>query len=131
MVKKEEDLSMNNSIRFAILERDNFTCQYCGKGAPEVKLDVDHVIPHSKGGKDESTNLVTACKLCNLHKGNKDIRPLVLPKRIQLPKQKTESYKGKCIKMHEDTWEKFKEARRKSGLSWNQFILSLIEKKKK
>lgn len=37
-------------------------------------------------------------------------------------------YKGKCIKMHEDTWEKFKDARSKSGKSWNQYILKLIDK---
>lgn len=119
---------MNNSIRFAILERDNFTCQYCGRGAPEVKLEVDHIIAHSQGGKDESTNLVTACRACNLHKSDKDIKPLTEPKRIQLPKQKTESYKGKCIKMSEETWELFKEKRRKSGKSWNLFILDLINK---
>ena len=37
-------------------------------------------------------------------------------------------YKIKGIRMHEDTWIKFKDARSKSGKSWNQYILSLIEK---
>lgn len=117
---------MNNSIRFAILERDNFTCQYCGRGAPEVKLEVDHLIPYSKGGKDKSTNLLTACRACNLHKSDKDIKPLRLPKEIQLPKQHTVSYKGKCIKMSEETWQRLKEKRSQSGKTWNRFLLDLM-----
>jgi len=38
-------------------------------------------------------------------------------------------YKGKCIKMHEDTWKLLKENRKKSGLSWNLFLLKLLMKK--
>ncbi len=38
-------------------------------------------------------------------------------------------YKIKGIRMHEDTWLKFKDDRIKSGKSWNQYILSLIDKK--
>ena len=44
---------------------------------------------------------------------------------------KTLKYKAKPIRMHEDTWKKFKEARTKSGKSWNQYINSLIDKKHK
>ncbi len=40
-------------------------------------------------------------------------------------------YKGKCIKMSEDTWERLKEARWKSRKSWNLFIVELLDKKKK
>lgn len=39
-------------------------------------------------------------------------------------------YKIKGIRMHEDTWEKFKEKRKSSGKSWNLFILELIKKHK-
>ena len=39
-------------------------------------------------------------------------------------------YKAKSIKMHDDTWELFKEERRKSGLSWNTYILKLHGKDK-
>ena len=54
--------------RFNILERDNFTCQYCGRKAPDVVLEVDHVIPVCKGGTDASSNLKTACFQCNNQK---------------------------------------------------------------
>jgi len=37
-------------------------------------------------------------------------------------------YKGKCIKMDERTWKTLKEKRKKSGLSWNRFLLELIKK---
>ena len=55
-------------LRFEILKRDSFTCQYCGRKAPNVILHVDHIIPVSKGGTNIKTNLVTACQDCNLGK---------------------------------------------------------------
>ena len=56
--------------RFIILARDKFTCQYCGRRAPEVALQVDHIIPKSKGGTNLHANLITACAPCNLGKSN-------------------------------------------------------------
>ena len=60
-------------VRFRVLVRDNFTCVYCGRNPVEdgVKLEVDHIIPKSKGGTDEERNLVTACRDCN--QGKKDL----------------------------------------------------------
>jgi len=62
-------------LRFEILERDNFTCQYCGRNPKEhnVVLHVDHIKPRSKGGEDTKGNLVTACEECNIGKGDKEI----------------------------------------------------------
>ncbi len=57
-------------LRFAVLARDEFTCRYCGKQAPEAQLHIDHVTPRSKGGMDEMDNLVVACVECNLGKGD-------------------------------------------------------------
>ena len=54
--------------RFDIFKRDNFKCRYCGRGAEEVILEVDHINPVSCGGGNEQENLVTACKDCNLGK---------------------------------------------------------------
>ena len=51
-----------------ILRRDNYTCQYCGETSSS--LTVDHVQPKSRGGKTTWTNVVVACKPCNLKKGN-------------------------------------------------------------
>ena len=53
------------ALRWGVLKRDAFTCQYCGRSAPEVKLEVDHITPVSEGGEDTKENLVTACYSCN------------------------------------------------------------------
>lgn len=60
-------------VRFKVLERDSFTCQYCGRSAPDVVLHVDHVVPVSKGGSNDPSNLVTACETCNLGKSDMEI----------------------------------------------------------
>ncbi|NJM10320.1 MAG: HNH endonuclease, partial [Bdellovibrionaceae bacterium] len=54
-----------------IFLRDNHICQYCYNKFTEKKLTVDHVIPLSKGGRHEWTNVVTACSQCNNRKGDK------------------------------------------------------------
>lgn len=56
---------LSPKVRFEILKRDNFTCQYCGKKAPEVELEVDHIEPYSKTKDNSPENLITACKDCN------------------------------------------------------------------
>jgi len=55
-----------------ILKRDNFTCQYCGRNGGE-KLTIDHVLPKSLGGRTVWENVVSACRACNLKKGNKPL----------------------------------------------------------
>lgn len=64
-------MAIRNSVRFEVFKRDNFTCQYCGRSAPEAKLQADHVIPQSKGGSDKPYNLITSCFKCNNGKWDK------------------------------------------------------------
>lgn len=52
-------------VRYEILRRDNHTCRYCGAKAPDVTLQVDHVVPVALGGSSEPSNGVTACVDCN------------------------------------------------------------------
>ena len=59
------------AIRFKVLKRDRHTCTGCGARAPDVELEVDHIVPVSRGGTDELSNLRTLCKDCNTGKGNK------------------------------------------------------------
>jgi 5-methylcytosine-specific restriction endonuclease McrA len=59
-------------IRWQVFERDNFKCVACGKSAIDgAILHVDHILPRSKGGKDEMDNYQTLCHLCNIGKSNK------------------------------------------------------------
>ncbi len=69
---KAERSKMTDSLRYDILRRDHFRCQICGATAQDgVKLHVDHIIPVSKGGKTEKSNLRTLCDKCNLGKRDK------------------------------------------------------------
>lgn len=73
---------MNNSrffkgyyaLRWEVLERDNFTCQYCGQQAPNVKLEVDHKTPVEEGGATTKENLITSCYACNRGRSGLSIR---------------------------------------------------------
>ena|SRR5436190_11034799 len=56
---------VKRATRFRVLTRDQFTCRYCGRKAPDVVLEIDHVVPKSRGGPDRLANLVTACFDCN------------------------------------------------------------------
>lgn len=68
--------------RFLVFERDKFTCQYCGAKSPDVLLEIDHLIPYSKGGGNDIDNLVTACEACNNGKSD-SVLPDDLIKQIK------------------------------------------------
>ena len=56
------------------MERDHFRCCKCGRYPTDdnkIILEVDHIVPISKGGTNEIGNLQTLCNECNLGKGNK------------------------------------------------------------
>lgn len=66
----EERKKLTPSMRYDVLNRDGHRCCICGRDASDgVKLHVDHIIPISKGGKTEMSNLRTLCADCNLGKG--------------------------------------------------------------
>lgn len=67
---------MTSKLRHTILERDGYTCKNCGvsqQNEPNLLLEVDHIIPISKGGITSADNLQTLCWRCNRAKGNKII----------------------------------------------------------
>lgn len=51
--------------------RDNYTCQYCGVKKSTQELNLDHVLPSSRGGKTTWKNIVCSCIKCNLQKRNR------------------------------------------------------------
>ena len=69
-----------------ILKRDNYECQYCG--ARDLPMTVDHIIPKTRGGKDEWTNLVCACVKCNNKKGDRTLKEAGM-KLLKKPRKPT------------------------------------------
>lgn len=61
---------ITKSLRFDVFKRDSFKCVYCGSTPPNVILEVDHILPVSKGGQNNADNLVTACLECNRGKSD-------------------------------------------------------------
>lgn len=59
--------------------RDDRTCAYCSKRFHPKHLTIDHVIPRSKGGKDEWLNVVTACEPCNHKKRDRTPQEAGMP----------------------------------------------------
>jgi 5-methylcytosine-specific restriction endonuclease McrA len=57
--------------RFNIYARDNNTCQYCGRRLPRTELNLDHVLPRSRGGLSTWENVVCSCHSCNRRKGGR------------------------------------------------------------
>lgn len=67
---------MTSSLRKKIMERDKYTCKMCGNSIlkePNLLLEIDHILPLSKGGLTVEDNLQTLCWRCNRSKGAKII----------------------------------------------------------
>ena len=69
-VRVPRDVHRRKITRKAVLARDSYTCQYCGRESP-AGLTVDHVIPRSRGGQSEWENIVASCAPCNRKKGSR------------------------------------------------------------
>ena len=63
-MKRRYNSTYYQRVRLEVLQRDYKTCHYCGQEANTV----DHLIPISKGGTDEATNMVACCSTCNSSK---------------------------------------------------------------
>lgn len=71
---KEQRALMTKNLRDLIKKRDNFACCNCGNSTylePNLLLEIDHIIPVSKGGYTVEENLQTLCWKCNRAKSNK------------------------------------------------------------
>ncbi len=63
----------------ALFARDRHICLYCGSHYNRGELTRDHVLPVSKGGRDEWENVVSACLACNLKKSNRTPQQAHMP----------------------------------------------------
>lgn len=65
---------VSNKMRFSIYGRDGYRCCKCGVSDGYAQLEIDHIIPISKGGKTTYDNLQTLCRKCNMEKGATHIK---------------------------------------------------------
>lgn len=114
-----------SSRREAVLNRDNYTCQCCGK--KHVRLEVHHIIFRSMGGTDDEKNLITLCEKCHkaIHDGililTKKPRKLNLKYATQMS-----IIRSQLLKVYPDAIETFgfvtKENRNNLNLPKGHFI---------
>jgi hypothetical protein len=67
---KQVRAALSLKVRWDVLKRDDYRCVRCGARPPGVELEVDHVLPVSRGGSNDLANLQTLCRPCN--QGKKD-----------------------------------------------------------
>ena len=92
-----------------ILLRDRYTCQYCGHVFSASELTLDHVTPRSRGGKSSWENLVTSCRRCNNHKGDRlpDEAKMELRRRPRPFNLHTSRSLMRLLGNHQETWRKY------------------------
>ena len=64
-------------IREYLLEKWGRKCAYCGKS--NVPLEIEHIVPKSRGGSNRVSNLTIACHECNQSKGNQTAKEFGYP----------------------------------------------------
>lgn len=109
IVLNDFDRLPQRSIRFSrthVFMRDRYTCQYCGNEYPKAKLNLDHVMPRSRGGKTSWDNLVTSCHTCNRTKANRTPHEANMP-LLSTPKRPSGSFGLVSMKSIHDSWAPF------------------------
>ncbi len=99
----------SRKIRFDVFNRDGFKCQYCGRTPPAIILELDHIIPKSRGGPNNIDNYITACFDCNRGKGKHrlDNIPSGISDNLKLLKEKRRQLKAfnRLIEQQEQEYE--------------------------
>lgn len=91
---KNKRVSISKKLRFEVFKRDLFVCQYCGALPPSVVLEIDHINPVVRGGRNGIDNLITACFSCNRGKGKLELTsiPQSTEEKAKILKEKLAQY---------------------------------------
>jgi 5-methylcytosine-specific restriction endonuclease McrA len=107
---------IRREVRFSrdnIFERDNNTCQYCGRHLTKPNLTLDHIVPQSRGGGDTWENLAVACVPCNVRKGNRTPSEANMNLLRKPSKPSWMPNFGKRVPEHQlEVWQRFVDTRR-------------------
>jgi 5-methylcytosine-specific restriction endonuclease McrA len=118
--KQREPLS--KKIRFEVFKRDSFKCQYCGRSAPDVILNVDHIIPVAAGGTNDIMNLITSCFDCNSGKGARQLSDNTIIQKQYNELEKLNERREQLEMMIE--WRKGLEGLQNTELEYFESVLS-------
>lgn len=72
--KKYESILYESKIRQAVLQRDNYVCQFCGKKG-DSSLHIHHILKKNNGGTNHLDNLITTCPSCHKQADTKNYNP--------------------------------------------------------
>lgn len=64
----------NYEVKEYLLYRYDHTCQYCKAASKDPILEIEHIVPKSKGGTNSIKNLTLTCASCNRHKNNHTLK---------------------------------------------------------
>lgn len=70
--RKQSAGYVSGTLRYEVLKRAKFRCELCGVAAGVRALEVNHILPRSRGGSDDPTNLQALCHSCNAMKRDRD-----------------------------------------------------------
>ncbi|HMJ12153.1 MAG TPA: HNH endonuclease [Polyangiaceae bacterium] len=92
-----------------LMLRDEHQCQYCARTPSVRDLNLDHVLPRSRGGLDSWENLVVSCRTCNLKKGRRtpDEAGMRLLRTPQQPRWSTTAHILLAAREPFDEWQPF------------------------
>jgi hypothetical protein len=87
---------ISKRIRFEVFKRDGFTCVYCGAQPPKAILHCDHVVAVANEGTNDIDNLVTACDVCNMGKGARELNavPLSVDEKAAILREREEQIRA-------------------------------------
>lgn len=98
-VEYQQGTLQGYEIREYLLEKFNRKCVYCGKEG--IPLEIEHIIPKSRGGTDRIDNLAIACRECNQKKSNKTAEEFGFP---DIQKQAKKTLKD-CAVINATRWK--------------------------
>lgn len=116
-------VTIPSEIRWAVWERDNFTCQRCGT---RRNLSIDHLVPVTKGGLTEEDNLQTLCCSCNSAKGNRLVllegivhkEPKTLLEELMIKQSDSSDYAyAELLGVSQQLWQMTRSGKREVGIT--------------
>lgn len=105
-------VSFEERIKFSkenICIRDRFTCQYCGTKLRPYQIELEHVIPASRGGPKTFENIVASCTECNAYKGDRTPKEANMHLRCDPQRPSSTQYRMYKVakRMRHPSWKKY------------------------